>query len=104
MSDKDDVKEAKKVLTKHAIESVKKFKSTTVFVLLILFGSGFFLLKLLNQIDQGVFKNFLIVIIVLFVLILAVYLVQYVFKSEELILENKEQRTKALNNSKAGRP
>ncbi|MDK4343890.1 hypothetical protein [Enterococcus faecium] len=92
MAEEKDIKEAKDTLVKYGIEQIKKFKSTTVFVLIILCLGGYFLLKLLNNIEDGFYKDFLITIIVLFVLYVMYNSIRYVFKSEKVVNEDENKK------------
>ncbi|EKG9127503.1 hypothetical protein [Enterococcus faecium] len=92
MAEEKDIKEAKDTLVKYGIEQIKKFKSTTVFVLIILCLGGYFLLKLLNNIEDGFYKDFLITIIVLFVLYVMYNSIRYVFKSEKVVIEDENKK------------
>ncbi|ENZ7239212.1 hypothetical protein ACG7YL_001800 [Enterococcus hirae] len=92
MAEEKDIKEAKDTLVKYGIEQIKKFKSTTVFVLIILCLGGYFLLKLLNNIEDGFYKDFLVTIIVLFVLYVMYNSIRYVFKSEKVVIEDENKK------------
>ncbi|MGG5310678.1 hypothetical protein [Enterococcus sp. DIV1304_2] len=92
MAEEKQIKEAKDTLVRHGIEQIKKFKSTTVFVVVILILGGTFLRQLLNDVENGFYKNFLTTVIVLFVLYVMYKSIQYVFKSEKVVIEEETKK------------
>lgn len=75
--DKEDIKRI-------VANQVKRFKTTSIFVLLCLSLFGFFVFHVLKIMEKGIFKNICFGFTLLFVFFLVWKIIQYVFKSEQL--------------------